>query len=90
MGADVHACVMQVMAQLSDIGEEDVFEELDMLEHTDLSNVEYMVSGGKGWAASADLGKRLAGGLVAVLTHEPQEAASHSPAWPERWTLCTS
>eukprot|EP00967_Tisochrysis_lutea_P103341 scaffold155915_cov14-Tisochrysis_lutea.AAC.1 len=31
------------MGQLSDIGEEDVFEELDLLEHTDLSNVEYMV-----------------------------------------------
>lgn len=38
------AGVIKVMGQLSDIGEEDVFEELDLLEHTDLSNVEYMVS----------------------------------------------
>ena len=31
------------MGQLSDIGEEDVFEELELLENADLSNVEYMV-----------------------------------------------
>lgn len=30
------------MAQLADIGEEDVFEELELLKSTDLSNVEYM------------------------------------------------
>ena len=32
----------QVLGQLTEIGESDVFEELDMLESTDLSNVEYM------------------------------------------------
>ncbi len=32
----------QVMGQLTEIGESDVFEELDLLESTDLSNVEYM------------------------------------------------
>lgn len=32
----------QVMAQLAEIGEEDVFEELELLQSTDLSNVEYM------------------------------------------------
>lgn len=36
----------QVMGQLSDIGEEDVFEELALLENTDLSSVEYMPVGG--------------------------------------------
>lgn len=30
------------MAQLAEIGEEDVFEELELLKSTDLSNVEYM------------------------------------------------
>lgn len=30
------------MGQLAEIGEADVFEELDLLESTDLSNVEYM------------------------------------------------
>ena len=34
--------ISQVLAQLAEIGEEDVFEELDMLKSTDLSNVEYM------------------------------------------------
>ena len=33
---------VQVLGQLTEIGESDVFEELDMLESTDLSNVEYM------------------------------------------------
>ncbi|GIL59027.1 hypothetical protein Vafri_13997 [Volvox africanus] len=36
------AGVVKVMAQLSEIGEDDVFEELELLKSTDLSNVEYM------------------------------------------------
>ncbi|KAG2437284.1 hypothetical protein HXX76_005943 [Chlamydomonas incerta] len=36
------AGVVKVMAQLAEIGEEDVFEELELLQSTDLSNVEYM------------------------------------------------
>ncbi|GFR50616.1 hypothetical protein Agub_g12700 [Astrephomene gubernaculifera] len=36
------AGVVKVMAQLSEMCEEDVFEELELLQSTDLSNVEYM------------------------------------------------
>eukprot|EP00798_Chlamydomonas_sp_ICE-L_P022531 gene22531-29654_t len=36
------AGVIKVMSQLSDIGETDILEELNMLESSDLSNVEYM------------------------------------------------
>eukprot|EP00798_Chlamydomonas_sp_ICE-L_P031875 gene31875-7084_t len=36
------AGVVKVMSQLSDIGEADMLEELDMLDSADLSNVEYM------------------------------------------------
>ncbi|KXZ54229.1 hypothetical protein GPECTOR_5g320 [Gonium pectorale] len=36
------AGVVKVMAQLAEIGEDDVFEELELLKSTDLSNVEYM------------------------------------------------
>uniref|UniRef100_A0A7S0S3Z7 Uncharacterized protein n=1 Tax=Chlamydomonas leiostraca TaxID=1034604 RepID=A0A7S0S3Z7_9CHLO len=36
------AGVVKVMGQLADLSEDDVYEELDLLENTDLSNVEYM------------------------------------------------
>lgn len=35
-------CGLQVLAQLAEISEEDVFEEMEQLLSTDLSNVEYM------------------------------------------------
>lgn len=36
------ACSLQVLGQLSKMAEDDVFTELDLLAHADLSNVEYM------------------------------------------------
>lgn len=38
----VAACSLQVLGQLSKMAEDDVFTELDLLAHADLSNVEYM------------------------------------------------
>jgi hypothetical protein len=73
------------MGQLSDIGEEDVFEELELLENADLSNVEYMV--GACVCVQDETGVMLLGHMVGACCVELSEQTdlSNVNTWVREW-----